>query len=207
MKKIALAVTLAMSSLAAYAGNTTAALTADNQFALYTGNAAGTNLTLVGEGDDWQSLYTFDFNTSAGDYLYVVAKDWGGPQAWQGAFNTPTGALYSQAASWKFIVAQSDDDSTGAVQALIANGGWAQSQAQAPNDMAPWGSIVNDGNATWMWHDNLGLANDWNQSSSSDGTYAIFRTNNVVAVPEPETYGMMLAGLGLLGVAARRRKA
>ena len=27
------------------------------------------------------------------------------------------------------------------------------------------------------------------------------------AVPEPETYAMMLAGLGLLGVAARRRKA
>ena len=29
----------------------------------------------------------------------------------------------------------------------------------------------------------------------------------VAAVPEPETYAMMLAGLGLLGWAARRRKA
>ena len=29
----------------------------------------------------------------------------------------------------------------------------------------------------------------------------------VSAVPEPETYGMFLAGLGLLGVVARRRKA
>jgi hypothetical protein len=26
-------------------------------------------------------------------------------------------------------------------------------------------------------------------------------------VPEPETYGMMLAGLGVLGLLARRRKA
>ena len=30
--------------------------------------------------------------------------------------------------------------------------------------------------------------------------------SNVSAVPEPETYAMMLAGLGLLGFAARRRK-
>ncbi len=31
-------------------------------------------------------------------------------------------------------------------------------------------------------------------------------SNAVTAVPEPETYAMMLAGLGLLGFAARRRK-
>jgi PEP-CTERM motif len=34
-------------------------------------------------------------------------------------------------------------------------------------------------------------------------TYADF---NVAAVPEPETYGMMLLGLGLIGFIARRRK-
>ncbi|MDP1573390.1 MAG: FxDxF family PEP-CTERM protein [Coxiellaceae bacterium] len=31
-------------------------------------------------------------------------------------------------------------------------------------------------------------------------------TNLVSAVPEPETYAMLLAGLGLLGFMARRRK-
>jgi hypothetical protein len=31
-------------------------------------------------------------------------------------------------------------------------------------------------------------------------------TNNINAVPEPETYAMILAGLGMLGVIARRRK-
>jgi hypothetical protein len=29
---------------------------------------------------------------------------------------------------------------------------------------------------------------------------------DVAAVPEPETYAMLLAGLGLLGFAARRKK-
>jgi len=29
----------------------------------------------------------------------------------------------------------------------------------------------------------------------------------VTAVPEPETYAMLLAGLGLMGTIARRRKA
>jgi len=40
------------------------------------------------------------------------------------------------------------------------------------------------------------VANAWN------GDFQL----NVVAVPEPETYAMMLAGLGLMGFAARRRK-
>ena len=40
------------------------------------------------------------------------------------------------------------------------------------------------------------VANEWN------GGFQL----NVVAVPEPETYAMMLAGLGLMGFVARRRK-
>lgn len=41
------------------------------------------------------------------------------------------------------------------------------------------------------------------------GNYTTFTTNAVsaiAAVPEPETYAMMLAGLGLVGFAARRRR-
>ena len=38
----------------------------------------------------------------------------------------------------------------------------------------------------------------------SSGSYSL--DASITAVPEPETYAMMLAGLGLLGFAARRRK-
>ena len=37
--------------------------------------------------------------------------------------------------------------------------------------------------------------------------YHQFDNINVAAVPEPESYAMFLAGLGLLGFAARRRAA
>ena len=41
-------------------------------------------------------------------------------------------------------------------------------------------------------------------TSVGDAIYS--GTLSVTAVPEPETYGMMLAGLGLMGFVARRRK-
>lgn len=43
---------------------------------------------------------------------------------------------------------------------------------------------------------------------SATGSYELTLTaqGNLAPVPEPETYAMMLAGLGLLGLAARRRR-
>ncbi|MDP3715634.1 MAG: PEP-CTERM sorting domain-containing protein [Burkholderiales bacterium] len=43
-------------------------------------------------------------------------------------------------------------------------------------------------------------------SSATGGAETIYVGSSVSAIPEPETYAMMAAGLGLLGFVARRRK-
>ncbi|SFE72549.1 PEP-CTERM sorting domain-containing protein [Nitrosomonas sp. Nm166] len=44
------------------------------------------------------------------------------------------------------------------------------------------------------------------QNAGGDDVGAVLDNVSVVAVPEPETYAMLLAGLGLLGFTALRRK-
>lgn len=63
--------------------------------------------------------------------------------------------------------------------------GWTELHAQAIND--------NELIAGWGWH---------------NGTEQAFLLSfgTPLPIPEPETYTMLLAGLGLLGFMARRRK-
>jgi hypothetical protein len=44
-----------------------------------------------------------------------------------------------------------------------------------------------------------------NGVSGRGGSYTVNLTTTATAVPEPEAYAMMLAGLGLVGFAARRK--
>jgi hypothetical protein len=60
-------------------------------------------------------------------------------------------------------------------------------------------------NSAWSFHTNEGLQASYSQNSS---IYAwAVRPGDITApVPEPETYALLFAGLGLVGIAARRRK-
>jgi hypothetical protein len=56
----------------------------------------------------------------------------------------------------------------------------------------------------------LGFVSDRDLGSvtlgTDGGTYWPTANNVIIAVPEPATYGMLMAGLGLVGLAARRRR-
>jgi len=94
-------------------------------------------------------------------------------------------------------------------------------------DTSPWNTVKFLNGSTVLGTyggQDTNLSNDWGNTTYfnvSTGTGSLitsvvftasqnaFETDNhayVAAIPEPETYAMLLAGLGLLGFAARRRK-
>jgi len=84
---------------------------------------------------------------------------------------------------------------TGPFANIQANGYWSESEG-APNTGGAWVFFFNHG-----FQQNAGLKNSYLYAwAVSDGDVGI------AAVPEPETYAMMLAGLGLVGFMARRRR-
>ena len=92
------------------------------------------------------------------------------------------------------------------------------------------GALLEEGHITSVWargvDDSSALKNadDWSSQWSFTGSYNYFAVvsgdrlvggpwspgegeiDAIAAIPEPETYAMLLAGLGLIGFAARRRK-
>jgi hypothetical protein len=204
-------VVLCCISVAANAVSATGQVVADDFYSVYVGNATGTDLTKVngsGTATTWQGQGAlFNFNVDPGQYIYVAAwdsADFGPPHAWIGQFNVGASTLLSNTTDWvsKFQV-NVKDPTVGQVTSLIQDGSsWGGMAASMPNGSSPYGSRIGGSPASFVWHDSFGGA------SASESGYALFRTNvaAVAAVPEPETYALLLAGLGVMGFVARRRK-
>jgi flagellar hook-associated protein FlgK len=126
---------------------------------------------------------TFDAS-GAGTYTYTLSFDLSG-------YNAATAAFTGRLAADNSVVVKLND------QVISTASGFTD-----------WtGFAASSGFVTG--HNTLDfVVSNWAQNGGNPtGLRVEFASSQVAAVPEPETYAMMLAGVALLGVVARRRKA
>lgn len=200
--------TVALIGAAVQAETVTARVVADDYYSVYVGNASGSSMTLVGGSGSalWPSQGApFGFDVAAGDYIYVAAWDsasYGAPHMWIGEFSTTSTTLLSNTTDWTTKFDSTVKDPSAAQVSALAQSAtaWLAPLASMPNGSSPYGSLIGGSPARMIWHDTFG------GSSASESGYALFRSlAPVVAVPEPSTYALLFAGLGLIGAAVRRR--
>lgn len=228
------AVGLAAMSLSASAQTVSGDFTGDNQVAVYLSTSDATLGTLLAQDLDatngWASVESFSTALTSGNYyLHFVVQNIALPSG-QATWQNPTGLIADLTLTGGYTfgatgLATLDSGSnaawtvssvlpgagigswvtpTGAAQVVAADGaGLWNTNFAAINNTASWigstgGSIgVSPSNGSYP----LTLAD----GGSATTYYSVMLT--AAPIPEPETYAMMLAGLGMLGYIARRRKA
>jgi len=99
----------------------------------------------------------------------------------------------------------SDPVAAGASTFVWGGADWSASHTLEHYITAPGGSDsinLSAGNTTYY----VSVVLDTSSLPQSDSNYPSWGSFHVTPVPEPETYAMLLAGLGLMGFVARRRK-
>jgi hypothetical protein len=133
----------------AHATTISGAMTADNAFFAYISTNNSTSGTLVSQGNDWGTTFTFsNFALSTGQtyYLHIEAINYGGPGAVIGEFNLSdasfrfanlTQTLVTDTVNWAATYNNSNSDPNTQQPWVTATGGVV---SLGSNGVGPWGS-------------------------------------------------------------------
>jgi hypothetical protein len=195
---------------AASAGTIDAVITVDNHYALYVGNASGSEVLFVGNNEigaggepgqyNWSQPESYLINTEF-PIIYVAA--WSDDNVAQGVLAQlliEDEMLLSGDPAWQvFRTDLGGDDGDPppttaeiAEQIALANAGlaWEAVAVGGTNGVSPWGTIAGiDLDAHWMW----ATACDGGSfdPGADHGEYLIFR----ITVPEPTSIALLIFGL------------
>lgn len=193
----------------------TATLTADNHYALYSGNEQ--EITFVGANEsgfygapglyNWSEAETFGLDVALGDYIYVAA--WSGGKVAQGLigqFDFDCGSILTNTSDWEVYLTLNDlgdgasPPDASEIESEISKAQWSSITHSVSHGAGPWesiGGINND--AQWIWGSQL-------LSGSNHGEYQLFRTEIGDAHHAPVPATMLLLSSGLIGLAGLGRK-
>lgn len=207
MLKKCLLAGLLLAAVTANAETVTAKVVADDHYKIFLGDASGASLTQVASSGSnlWFSQgASFNFDISAGQYIYVAAWDsasYGPPHAWIGEFDINGTKLYSNTTDWLGKNNNSiKDPSESDAETLATTGLWSALAANMPNGSGPYGSLIGGSPASFVWTDVF-------SGGDSQNGFALFRTKyaTINAVPVPAALPLMLSGAGLLAFRIRRK--
>jgi hypothetical protein len=180
----------------------TAWVTADNYYALYLGQADGSDLRLVGQDADgsWTTVEDFDLELTPQDHLYLAAweatGDSGSTQMTIAEVELPDDVVGTDAATFEWVLGPTDDCPgalpanhppdvealTWLVEDANADGAWALPGAEAGRSSSPWGGSVSgwfSDAAGFIWADSF----DPDSVTNVENTYALFRSQQPLQVP------------------------